>query len=108
MQGMEITVKRPSTDYSTGEAVTTWESETGGDGLACPGSTSDLADAMRPNGDRIAYTLAFPKGYAGGSLRGARVVIGGEEFEVQGDPRPVPLNCPTRWNMSAEVVAVDG
>lgn len=108
MQGMEITVKRPRVDYATGEAVTTWESETVGGVLVCPGATSDLADAMRPNGDRIAYTLAFPKGYSGGSLRGARVTVAGEDFEVQGDPRPVPVNCPTRWNMSVEVVAVDG
>lgn len=76
------------------------------DVLVYPSSTADLG-AERPEGATVDYTLYWPKTFTG-ELKGAQVEIGGERFKVVGDPRPIPHNCPTRWNRTSEVVKVYG
>lgn len=90
------------------------------------GSGSDLevgdsASAVRPDGIRVLYTIAFPKTYDGPCLRHARVTLLDPEYgmdtdeatgwetalAVSGDPRP-QLPCPTKWNLIAEVGRTDG
>lgn len=107
LTGETVYVLRPMFDYSTGDAVRTWSRERVDGVLVGPASSSDIADAMRPEGVRTVYRLAFPKGYAG-SLRGCRVEISGEEFDVRGDPRPVRRRLLSRWSMEAEAVKCDG
>lgn len=107
MRGQAVTVRRPSVDYADGDAVETWADEEVRGVLVAAGPTRDALDGNRPDGTAVAYTLAFPKSYAA-SLRGCRVVVGGEELAVVGDPRPHPANCPTRWNRTVEVTRVDG
>ena len=72
------------------------------------GRTSDLF-IERPNGDLVAYTIALPKD-VDISLRGAKVSIHGVagSFNVIGNPQPQIANCPTRWNMVAELERADG
>lgn len=75
--------------------------------VVCPGVTADL-DASRPEGVTVAYTLHFPKTYAG-SLRGCSVEVRGETYDVVGDPqRTTDAATPGPWDMAAEVTRADG
>lgn len=109
LTGEDVAVLTRSVEYDAHmEEVETWESETVGNVLVHPGSTSDVRDSSRPDGTRAAFTLGFPKSYTG-SLRGCRVSVRGEVFAVIGDPRPAsPDNIPGRWNRNVEVEAVCG
>ena len=83
-----------------------------GNVLVVPGACAEL-DSTRPEGVRVAYTLHFPKGWAG-DLRGARVTLpapfnGMGKCRVVGSPAPyMDANCPTPWHMAVEVEAIDG
>ena len=71
------------------------------------GATSDM-DATRPEGVTVAFTLHFPKTYAG-SLRGCSVEVRGETYDVVGDPqRTTEAATPGPFNMAAEVTRADG
>lgn len=59
------------------------------DVLIAPGDPMGDIEDGRPDGAVVSYTLYVPKG-VGASFRGARVEIGGEEFDVVGDPRSWP------------------
>lgn len=76
--------------------------------LIAVGRTADMSDGSRPEGVSVAYTLYFPKTFAE-SLRGRRVKVYGEWFDVIGDPRPwTAPPPPTGWHMAAEVTATHG
>lgn len=76
--------------------------------LIAVGATGNLADSNRPEGVSVAYTLYFPKTFDEG-LRGRRVRVYGEWFDVVGDPKPWRNSMtPTDWWMVAEVSATDG
>lgn len=107
LRGQDVEVVRVKASYVDGERVESTERETVQNVLVCPGATADSATNARPDADRVAYTLAFPNGYDK-PLRNCRVVIGGREFIVMGDPQPCRENCPTRWWLRAEVERVDG
>lgn len=75
--------------------------------VVCPGATSDM-DATRPEGVTVAYTLHFPKTYAG-SLRGCSVEVRGEAYDVVGDPqRTTDAATPGPFDMAVEVTRADG
>lgn len=75
--------------------------------VVCPGATSDM-DATRPEGVTVAYTLHFPKTYAG-SLRGCSVEVRGTRYDVVGDPqRTTDAATPGPFNMAVEVTRADG
>lgn len=105
--GREVAVVRPTVEYIDGERVEAITRETARNVLVLPGATADGAANARPDADRVAYTLAFPRGYDK-SLRGCRVVVDGDEYAVAGDPRPCRENCPTAWWMKCEVTRTDG
>ena len=107
LRGQSVEVVRIKASYVDGERVESTERETVQDVLVCPGATADSVANARPDADRVAFTLAFPKGYDK-SLRNCRVVIGGREYRVMGDPQPCRENCPTRWWMCVEVEQADG
>lgn len=87
------------------EAEAVAESVTGV--VVAPGATADL-DASRPEGVTVAYTLCFPKTYAG-ELKGCAVEVRGERFRVVGDPqRHTEANTPGPWNCTVEVTRTDG
>lgn len=72
------------------------------------GASADVAESNRPEGVLVKFTLHFPKTYNKG-LRGALVCVRGEWLEVVGDPAwHTPENCPTQWNYTVEVSAVNG
>lgn len=76
--------------------------------LIAVGATSNINDSNRPNGASVAYTLYFPKTF-NESLRGKRIRVGGDWFDVIGDPRPWTNPAPpTPWHMEVEVGAVYG
>lgn len=103
-----VTVIRPRISLDRlGEPEPGEPEREGVEAVVCPGATSDMA-AERPNGDRVAYTLHFPKGY-GKSLRGCSVEVRGRSYAVVGDPQPyTEANTPGPWNMSVEVGWADG
>lgn len=107
LDGRSVEVARPSVEYVDGERVETLERETVENVLVVPGATQDRVANARSDADSVAYTLAFPKGYEK-SLRGCRVTVDGEEYAVEGDPRPCRENCPTAWWMKCEVTRTDG
>ena len=75
--------------------------------VVCPGATSDM-DATRLEGVTVAYTLHFPKTYAG-SLRGCSVEVRGARYDVVGDPqRTTDAATPGPWNLAVEVTRADG
>ena len=75
--------------------------------VVAPGPTADL-DAARPEGVTVAFTLCFPKVYAG-ELRGCSVLVRGAEYAVVGNPqRYTAENTPGDWNLTAEVSRTDG
>ena len=109
ISGETVTVLRPvRTRDELGEpGATVWEPQEVGDVVVCPGATSDL-DASRPDGVEVAFTLCFPKSFAG-SLRGCRAKVRGEVFGIVGDPKPyTAANTPGDWNLTAEAARCDG
>ena len=90
-----------------GEPVGSEESREAVRCAVCPGATSDM-DATRPDGVTVAYTLHFPKTYAG-SLRGCSVEVRGALYDVVGDPQRTSEEAtPGPWNMAVEVTRADG
>jgi len=75
--------------------------------LVAPASGEDVIADSR-DGQRIVYTLHFPKGY-GKDLTGALIEVRGEELRVVGSPKPfTEANVPGPWSMPVQVVKVDG
>lgn len=109
IKGETVTVTRTRTKLDElGEPVASAsESEVVDGVVVAPGSTADL-DATRPEGVRIAYTLCFPKSYAGG-LKDAEVTVRGEIYKVVGDPkRYTAEDTPGPWDLTCEVTRTDG
>ena len=76
--------------------------------LISPGETEDTLEEGHPDGDLVTWTLQFPKTFEG-SLRGLKIKVYDEYFDVIGDPRPYPLQLtPTMWNMTVRVGVVNG
>ncbi len=109
IHGEAVTVTRETVTYdelgepTATEAVT----ETVENVVVSPGATSDL-DSTRPNGVTVAFTLHFPKTYAG-DLKDAVVGVRGTACKVAGDPqRYAERDTPGDWNMTVEVTRTDG
>lgn len=93
-------------------------------GVASSMERGDTTSDLRPDGVRVKYTLAFPKGH-GLTLRHARVTFlnplrtggyseattwdeaRGVALCVSGDPQP-QMPCPTVWDTICEVGRTDG
>lgn len=103
-----VTVLRPSVERDDLGEIT--EGESAREEVrcvVCPGATSDM-DATRPEGVTVAYTLHFPKTYAGG-LRGCSVEVRGTRYDVVGDPqRTTDAATPGPFNLAVEVTRADG
>lgn len=109
LRGEPVAVIRPVDAYDESrDRVRTWGApETVNDVLVAPSSTEDVAGSAR-DGDRLVLQLCFPQGFTE-SLRGCRIEVRGELFDVLGDPRQQERwNCPTRWGMVAEARRVQG
>lgn len=104
-----------------GEPVYSWPATIVENVLVRPLSPSDLGiggdmSALRPDGTRVKYRLAFPKSYGGPDLAHARVSLIDRgmdpsdhegAYRVVGEP-DIVRPCPTDWNMYVEVGRVDG
>ena len=96
-----------------GEPVEAWTPTVVDNVLVRPLTGADLADALRPDGVRVQYSLAFPKDYDGPDLRHAKVALTArgkgwdDALDVSGSPDALDP-CPTRWNMLVEVGRTDG
>lgn len=76
--------------------------------LVAPTSTTDLSGSIRPDGDSTTLNLYFPKSFTG-ALRGARVIVRGETYDVQGDPFSYdPTITPGTRNLVVSVERVEG
>ena len=103
-----VTVLRPTVERDDlGEPVFGELTREDVDCVVCPGATADM-DATRPEGVTVAYTLHFPKTYAGG-LRGCSVEVRGTRYDVVGDPqRTTAAATPGPFNLAVEVTRADG
>lgn len=110
MRGAEVIVRRDelSGKDAHGNATVQQSDEFVQNVLCMPGVSKDDVEAVRPFGVEVAATLGFPKTYQR-PLRGCRVYIPAWEawFAVLGDPKPVPHNCPTKWNLKVWVSHVE-
>lgn len=76
--------------------------------LYSPGATTDVFESNRPDGAKVLFTLHFPKTFTG-SLKGAKVFVCGDWYDVIGDPKPyMAENTPGDWWMEVEAGAVNG
>lgn len=110
--GEVVSVERPvlGPEDPHGNPVKTWSAaEIVSNVLVAPGPRNDLADPARPDGDRVEWTLHFPKGYPA-TLRGARISVrGGAPLNVKGDPQHyTAANTPGEWSMPVELWRIDG
>ena len=121
-QSVRIWARSQSGVDPMGEPIYSWASTDVDGVLVRPGTTRDLDgdDGLRPDGVRVSFTLALPKGYDGPSLRHARITLLHPRYgmdasadgwrtalAVTGDPQPV-VPCPTRWDTIVEVGRTDG
>lgn len=109
MKGETVEVLRPTITFdSQKREQKTWESETVKNVLVSPATSQDLATQIRMSETQCSYSLAFPKTYDK-PLRGCRVIVRGETFDVNGDPQySTKENTPTKWWCSVEVKRTDG
>lgn len=78
------------------------------DVLVQPGHTGDLPGSIRPDGVEVRFRLHFPKTF-NVELRGAHIKVRGRWYGVVGDPSWYTVeNCPTKWNYTVEVSAING
>ena len=127
-QGVRVWSRRQVDTDPMGEPVYEWAHADVDGVLVRTATTSgmedkrgDAAGSLRPDGVRVRYVLAFPKGYDGPPLARARVTLLNPAYGmdlsetdgwrtalvVSGDPAP-QVPCPTRWNMVVEVGRTDG
>lgn len=122
-QKVRVWARQPAGTDPMGETVYEWCPTDVSGVLVRPVSASDMergdsASDLRPDGVRVSFSLAFPKGYAGPPLRHARVTLLDPAYgmdptdpaaalAVSGDPAPT-VPCPTPWDMIAQVGRTDG
>lgn len=111
IQGETVQISRPTIAYTDayGEANMEWRlAETVENVLVAPGNTADLEPGMHPDGDTTLLALHFPKVFTE-DLRGTRVFVRGQTWEVVGDPQPyTDQNVPGAWNRPVTVRLVEG
>lgn len=103
-------------DDAMGEPVHEWRPTVVDGALVRPLAGGEVADALRPDGVRVLYSIALPKAYDGPPLAHARIALvdrgmdaadADAALRVLGSPdRTVP--CPTRWDMVFEAGRIDG
>lgn len=112
---VSVLTRRRTGEDEMGEPVYAWDAERVPNVLVRPLAGSELGDALRPDGVRVRYVLAFPKSYAG-DLSHARVALverGMDEgdpeaaLRVTGNTDKTPQS-PIAWDRSVEVGRVDG
>lgn len=107
MKGISVTIRTPSgTELDRfGNEQHVFTENIVDDVLVEPGATESL-EASRPEGVLVAYTLHFPKTFAG-ALEGCEIELPAPwagVYHVVGEPgRYMNANTPTRWNLPVEV-----
>lgn len=113
IQGETITlVSRVANGVDEG-GDTVWKTvtETVDNVVVVPGVQANSAEANRPDGVQVAFTLYFPRSFDYRSLRGCMVRLPDmpDDYKVIGDPRPYRAGIePTRWNMTVELQGGNG
>lgn len=114
-EAVSVLTRRRTGEDSMGEPVYEWDAERVPNVLVRPLAGSELGDALRPDGVRVRYVLAFPKSYSG-DLSRARVALierGMDEgdpdaaLRVTGNTDKTPQS-PIAWDRNVEVGRVDG
>lgn len=114
MRGTKVKVLRPEQKSidAHGNPIRAYAEEIVDNVLVNKPSTQDLIDNQAlMTGYTLNFILAFPKTYQK-ELRGCKIVIPlvnpDYEFDVVGNPQPIPHNCPTKWNYKVEVGRING
>lgn len=98
-----------------GDPIYDWDAENVPNVLVRPLQSQELNDALRPDGVRVIYALAFPKTFAG-NLNHARVALitrgmdaskPDDALRVTGNTDKTPQS-PLLWDRTVEVGRVDG
>lgn len=76
------------------------------DGVLLRYRTADEREDLRDDGIRLTVRMEFPKTYQG-NLRGATVIVRGDELLVAGDPRHV-IQSLLPWDMHVDAGVKDG
>lgn len=112
---VSVLTRRRTGEDSMGDPVYAWDPERVENVLVRPLQGSELNDALRPDGVRVRYALAFPRSYTG-DLSHARVALvargmDGEDpdaaLRVTGNADRTPQS-PLAWDRTVEVGRVDG
>lgn len=112
---VSVLTRRKAGEDAMGEPVYEWDAESVENVLVRPLMGSELSDALRPDGVRVRYVLAFPKSYEG-DLSHARVALVArgmdaddpdEALRVTGNTDKTPQS-PVAWDRNVEVGRVDG
>lgn len=110
-----VLTRRKAGEDEMGEPVYAWDAETVQDVLVRPLQGKELNEALRPDGIRVRYALAFPKTYTG-DLSHARVALVArgmdagkpeEALRVTGNADKTPQS-PLMWDRTVEVGRADG
>lgn len=111
MNGETITLRIPrvtGTDAG-GQPIVVFDTQDVEDVLVAPTSTVNVFGSTRPSGDELVWDLYVPKAWTWQSLRGARVLVRGEDLGVVGDPHPWPEDLtPGDYNLVLQARKVKG
>lgn len=103
-----VAVMQQSEPDDFGDVDQTFVQREVADVLVAPGATEDLGGDTADDGVKVSFTCYFPKTMVD-SLRGGRVCIRGQWFQVIGDPRPWPAHVtPGERNLVVAVTDVMG
>jgi hypothetical protein len=76
--------------------------------LVAPSSTDAVEGSLRVDSTKRTLNLYFPKTFTG-VLAKAKICIRNEWYLVVGDPFRFDCSqCPTEWNLTCQVEAIDG
>lgn len=110
IKGETVTVeKRVVTGYDDyNNPVYSYTEQTVENVVVIPKTGTDVSDSTRPEGEKVLYRLLFPKTFQD-ELAGLRVKVRNQWLNVIGAPHPYTIeNCPTDWNYTVDVGAVNG
>ena len=88
-----------------GNSVPSWAEPVAVDHVLVGHATDEDRQVDRPDGIAVTVTLTFPRS-CDLDLRGAKVIVGGRELLVAGEPAHEP--SPLAWDMTVQAGVHDG
>ena len=102
---VQVCVRSDASVDRFGNNVPSWEEAVDVHHVLVSKSTGDERQDGRPDGITVTTTLTFPR-TCNLDLRGAKVIVGGRELVVVGEPAHEP--SPLFWDMTVKAGVSDG